>query len=279
MTDPAARSLTPDGTPPVAVPPTGHPARRRRRAAGGVLAVGAMALLVLAGCSKTEAATDQVDTLSTGNGPATSAPAASGNDEQKMRDYSKCMRDNGVPTFPDPKVDANGRVRLDRGGDNGAAPAFDPQSAEFQAASKACASLRQGITFGGGNIDRTKLQDAALKYTACLREQGLTVKDPDLTQQPAPGQGGGQGGPGQGGPGQGGAGQGGNGTGQRPQGQGGQGGRGAGFIARALGLDENDPAVQKAQATCQPVLTKAMADAGIGAPGAGGTPPTTGANG
>jgi hypothetical protein len=243
----------------VVVPPT----RSRRRTLGGVLAVGAMALLVVAGCSKTDAATDQVDTLSSGNGPATSAPAASGNDEQKMREYSKCMRENGVPSFPDPTVDANGRVRLDRGGDNGGTPAFDPQSTEFQNASKACASLRQGLTFGPGNIDRTKLQDAALKYAACLREQGLTVKDPDLTQQPTPG----QGGPGGGGTGgQGGAGQ------QPPQGQGGQGGRGTGFLARALGLDENDPAVQKAQETCQPVLTKAMADAGIQAPGGGGAP-------
>ncbi|MBO3737964.1 hypothetical protein [Actinoplanes flavus] len=52
--------------------------------------------------------------------------------EERMREQSQCMRDNGVEAFPDPE---NGGIRIDGG------VAEDP---DFEAAEKACASIMQG---------------------------------------------------------------------------------------------------------------------------------------
>ncbi|HEY0869798.1 MAG TPA: hypothetical protein VGD55_05340 [Acidothermaceae bacterium] len=50
--------------------------------------------------------------------------------------YSACMRSHGVPNFPDP-VFSNGGAQLKITG-------IDPNSAQFQAAQKACQSLEPG---------------------------------------------------------------------------------------------------------------------------------------
>ena len=82
------------------------------------------------------------------------APVArtGGNDQidQQSRDaalaYSKCMRENGVPDFPDPKFEGNGMsLMLPKG--------LNPNSAQFKAAEDACASLRPGVDGpkGGGS--------------------------------------------------------------------------------------------------------------------------------
>ncbi|WP_328469580.1 hypothetical protein OHA21_02220 [Actinoplanes sp. NBC_00393] len=52
--------------------------------------------------------------------------------EERMRAYAQCMRDNGVESFPDPE---GGMVRLDQSSGG------DP---DFEAAEKACASKMQG---------------------------------------------------------------------------------------------------------------------------------------
>src|SRR5687767_15668372 len=46
--------------------------------------------------------------------------------------WSQCLRENGVPEFPDP--DAEGRILIPRG-------SVDPDSAEFQEATDACLHL------------------------------------------------------------------------------------------------------------------------------------------
>jgi hypothetical protein len=54
----------------------------------------------------------------------------------KIQAFAKCMRENGVPKFPDP--DSEGRLRMD--GDS----SIDPNSAEFTAANEKCAELMPG---------------------------------------------------------------------------------------------------------------------------------------
>ncbi|MDQ7906223.1 hypothetical protein RB614_17055 [Phytohabitans sp. ZYX-F-186] len=56
---------------------------------------------------------------------------------EKARQYSKCMRENGVPNFPDPDPET-GNLMLRAGPDSG----LDPNSAAFQAAQKTCEKLR-----------------------------------------------------------------------------------------------------------------------------------------
>jgi hypothetical protein len=257
-----------------------------------VVALGLSAVL-LTGCSKSEASTDGVATLSEG-GTTPGTQASNQSDEQKARAYAQCMRDNGVADFPDPTVDANGRVQLGRGGAGGAggggaggggAGASDADRTALRTANQACASLRQGLNLGFNRDPATtqKLQDAALAYAQCLRDNGVAnVKDPQLGQNGAggggfgggAGTGGGGAGAGGGGAGAGGGGAGGGGAGAGG-GQGGRGGRGADFILRAMGVDPNDPTVKAADATCQPAFQKALQDAGVGGAGGGATPTTT----
>ncbi|GAA3925081.1 hypothetical protein GCM10023085_03040 [Actinomadura viridis] len=64
----------------------------------------------------------------------------------RQRALARCMRQNGVPEFPDP--DANGGIRI-RSGPGGSG--IDPESATFQAAQKACAGHRpKGPVPAGG---------------------------------------------------------------------------------------------------------------------------------
>lgn len=66
-------------------------------------------------------------------------------DLEKARQYSKCMRDNGVAAFPDPDPETGG-IMLRGGPDSG----LDPNGATFQAAQKTCESLRPQRAGGAG---------------------------------------------------------------------------------------------------------------------------------
>jgi hypothetical protein len=57
----------------------------------------------------------------------------------KIRAYAKCMRDNGMPDFPDP--DSDGRIRFE----SGKTP--DPDSPELKAADEKC---KHNMPGGGG---------------------------------------------------------------------------------------------------------------------------------
>jgi hypothetical protein len=79
-------------------------------------------------------------------------------------DYVKCMRENGVPKFPD--ADANGQFDITPGQEG-----LDPDSATFKAAEEACKPFMQG-----GALDR----ETSLKYAKCMREHGVPkFPDPD----------------------------------------------------------------------------------------------------
>lgn len=56
---------------------------------------------------------------------------------EKARQYSKCMRDNGVPAFPDPDPETGG-IMMRAGPDSG----LNPDDPKFQAAQKTCEKLR-----------------------------------------------------------------------------------------------------------------------------------------
>jgi len=65
----------------------------------------------------------------------------------------------------------------------------------MQAAFEECGDLLGGTAFGFNQVDRTELQDQLIELAACLRDQGLDVADPDLSQlgPPADSAGGGPG--------------------------------------------------------------------------------------
>jgi hypothetical protein len=134
------------------------------------LAVLALLAPVAAGCSSGSAETGDTDTGPT----STSTPSAT--PRTKAVRFAECMRDKGVPEFPDP--DASGELTIDAVV-NGSS--LDPSSAAWKGAIGACKDLQpSGFT---GRKRSSDQQEAALEFAQCIRENG--VQDfPD----PAPGQ-------------------------------------------------------------------------------------------
>ncbi len=124
---------------------------RRRQRAALALAAFTMLGLGLVGCG--------------GDSEAASGDGGSeGDREAELVAYSECMRENGVPEFPDPE---GGRMQLQAGPGTG----LDPSSPEFQAAEEACADIRpEGLGQGGGNAGQ---EEAMLAYSQCMRENGV----------------------------------------------------------------------------------------------------------
>ena len=89
----------------------------------------------------------------------------SGSDSGQALKYSQCMRENGVAKFPDPK---DGHLILRAGPGTG----IDPESAQFQAADKACHHLAPA-----GSSDEKgpskKRQQEALATARCMRTHGV----------------------------------------------------------------------------------------------------------
>jgi hypothetical protein len=80
--------------------------------------------------------------------------------------YAKCMREHGVSKFPDPVMGKGLQVNGNEVGQGTAA---------YKAADDACKSLMPG---GGGADDAPADRTAALKYSKCMRDHGVT-KFPD----------------------------------------------------------------------------------------------------
>ncbi|MFG3341623.1 hypothetical protein [Glycomyces sp. NPDC048151] len=101
-------------------------------------------------------------------GTATETASEDGGEEldgfEEALAYSACMRENGVPDFPDPEQDGEG-VRL------GLPQGIDPESEEFKAAEEACEDLQPGPE-EGATID-PEIYEALLDYAACMRENGV----------------------------------------------------------------------------------------------------------
>ena len=131
----------------------GGPASARRRAMPVALALLGLAM---AGCGGSS------------GGPAdTPGASVSGNsDSTTAVRYSQCMREHGVPSFPDP---VNGQLRLQvtKGGP------LDPSSPGFQAAQQACKSLEPpGLQSGSGQS--TQQQSQMLEFVSCMRQHGVS---------------------------------------------------------------------------------------------------------
>lgn len=120
-----------------------------------------------------------IDGTDTDDGGADDGGAAKTEEEleEQALAFSQCMRENGVPDFPDPEIDG-GRIRMRVGGGAGGAD-LDPQAVDR--AMEACEDLAPR---GGGNMsaeDRQEMQDAFLDYAQCMRENGYDMPDPDFS--------------------------------------------------------------------------------------------------
>ncbi|MEO3929068.1 hypothetical protein ABGB07_35205 [Micromonosporaceae bacterium B7E4] len=127
--------------------------------------------LWVAGCGGGGSDSDD-DSVATVGGIATpsSSTGANGNNQEAALRHAQCIRENGVPDYPDPKVNDNGGVSIN------APEGID--EAKLRAAEEKCKQFAPG----GGEpqrIDEEKL-DQARQFAKCMRENGVPrFPDPD----------------------------------------------------------------------------------------------------
>ncbi|MBE1500608.1 outer membrane murein-binding lipoprotein Lpp [Amycolatopsis lexingtonensis] len=135
-----------------------------------VAAIGAA--LLLAGCGGQGDDAAKVASISTPpkSGGPTAADNSGKSDEDKMRDFAKCMREHGVD-MPDPKPAGDGGGMAITLGGEGA------DGTKIEAAQKECRHLMPN----GGEMKPPSAEelDKMRKDAKCMREHGIDMPDPD----------------------------------------------------------------------------------------------------
>jgi hypothetical protein len=99
--------------------------------------------------------------------------------QQEMVAFAQCMRSHGVPEFPEP---AEGKLLVRSSDKNGHLTGVNPQSAQFQAAQKACAKLAPNGGKPPSAAEQAKMQEQALKFSQCMRTHGVpNFPDPEFS--------------------------------------------------------------------------------------------------
>jgi len=110
-------------------------------------------------------------------------PATEASEEELALQFAQCMRDEGVDKWPDPATNADGSIDISGGGAVGPGGDVVLGADEVQAALPVCGPIIAGASFlpnsGGGMT--TETQDQFLAFAQCLRNEGVDVSDPDLS--------------------------------------------------------------------------------------------------
>ena len=110
--------------------------------------------------------------LIAGCGSSSKPPAAASNDHALGVKFATCMRDHGVPSFPDPETSAGIQIPISL--------AKNPSPA-FKSAMQACKYLM--VAEGGSPpVVSASQKAAAVKLAQCMREHGVP-NYPDPTYQ------------------------------------------------------------------------------------------------
>jgi hypothetical protein len=129
------------------------------------------AALLLGGCGAKADDGSKVASISTPpkSGGPTAADNSGKSDEDKMRDFAKCMREHGVE-MPDPKPAGDGGMAITLGG----GPA---DASKLEDAQKACKHLMPN----GGEMKPPSAEelDKMRQQAKCMREHGINMPDPD----------------------------------------------------------------------------------------------------
>jgi hypothetical protein len=149
----------------------------------GLLVSAASIAVLAAACSNASTTATIAGTVSTAGtsaipssstSSATSSTAAGSSTYQKAVAYAACMRQHGVPNFPDPLPNGGFEISSDvTGGGNGQV------SPQYAAAVNACASL---LPSGSPSAQQQqKTISELLKVSACMRTHGFaTFPDPTV---------------------------------------------------------------------------------------------------
>ncbi len=175
----------------------------------------ASVVLALAGCGGSSSSpgvahlSSSTSSSSPASGGGSSSPESSASTQQKMVKFSQCMRTHGEPEFPEP---TEGDIELHSR--NGHGP--NPESPRFQAAEKACSKYAPSKV-APSPAEQAKMQEGALKFSACMRSHGVpNFPDPEFHHS--------------------------------------GGGVGIRIGGKGSGIDPNSPQFKAAQKTCQSIL-------------------------
>jgi len=107
---------------------------------------------------------------------AATEPAEEVDQEQAAIALIECLREGGLEV-DDPTVDAEGNVQFPQQDlDN------PIEQDELEAALEGCEDELQAVVLGfTQDFDFTALQDTLLEYSACMRENGFDLPDPDFS--------------------------------------------------------------------------------------------------
>lgn len=124
--------------------------------------------LVSGACSSGDEPGRTVASVAPGGG-STSAATQVPQGKADILAYAKCMRENGMPDFPDPQP----------GGGLGLPPGVDPTSPEFRKTEDKCRHF-MGPDQEKRNGEQTWPSAEKLKYAQCMRDNGVPkFPDPD----------------------------------------------------------------------------------------------------
>jgi hypothetical protein len=101
-----------------------------------------------------------------GSGTAAGGGSAAKNNDLHVK-FAQCMRQNGVPEWPDPIDGDKFRLPMRNG-----RPVIDPKSPQFEAASQKCQPLAPPGWKSGSRPNPVD-QAQALKYAQCMRKNGV----------------------------------------------------------------------------------------------------------
>jgi|HigsolmetaAR202D_1030399.scaffolds.fasta_scaffold44252_2 hypothetical protein len=139
-----------------------------------MLALGGLVLaLAVGGCG----GSDEGDGVATAGGTPSAKAAgnnAAGADQEReaMLRFSQCMRENGVPEYPDPKFEEGGGVNLSL-----------PEGTSKEKVDAAEQKCRQYLPNGGeAKKPDPGVTEQLRAYSKCMRENGIE-KFPDPTDQ------------------------------------------------------------------------------------------------
>jgi hypothetical protein len=93
--------------------------------------------------------------------------------DARLLKYSQCMRDHGLPKFPDPT--SNGSLNINAREDGITAQ-------DLRRGNRFCQYLLPGLGHPPSQADLERAESGALKYTQCMRDHGLPkFPDPQIS--------------------------------------------------------------------------------------------------
>lgn len=145
----------------------------------------AVCAIGVAACST--GSTDHVASLSGNAGTSVAEPGAEEGhsageptDEEAILAFSACMRDNGLDSFEDPEIAADGSIRF---GFREFVTDGDVDRDIARQAMDECRVHLEGLALGRSDADRSEIEDQLVEFAACMRDEGFDMPDPDFSSQ------------------------------------------------------------------------------------------------